>query len=80
MRHFRDVVFAGVFALLFLAGLFWVVGMFTDPAGAQTYGREIPTEIEFERHVNVFTNGDTITCMIARDYSGMALDCDWRGQ
>jgi len=79
MRHFRDVVFAGAFALLFLAGLFWVVGMFTDPAGAQTYGRPIPTpEPTYSSHIVITLEGDTIPCMMVEHYGAVALDCDWR--
>jgi len=80
MNYGRDLVFGGLFALAFLAGMLWVVSMFGDSAEAQsltTYGREIPAEIEFERHVNIFESGDTVTCMTARDFSGMAIDCDW---
>jgi hypothetical protein len=66
--------------LLILCGAFLIsVGVFyIGWLPALRAQRPVVQELEFERHVNVFTDGDTITCMVARDYTGMAMACDWR--
>ena len=64
--------------LLGLLLLLAVLLITSRESNAQIYGREIQKDLEFERHVNIFADGDTITCLIARDYTGMAMACDWK--